>query len=111
MKGVVWGSTFQIATKKLDSVIEDYITYRINPKRIVKTKYNYYVEFENGDFWRACAARESARGLKTNIAYIDYMISPIFVDEVIKPCLTAYPFQASHYYWPEEDNFDDETFI
>jgi hypothetical protein len=94
MKGVVWGSTYYIASKKLDKVVEDYKTYRIKLLRIVKSKSNYWVEFENGDIWRACSARESARGLKANVAYIDHMISPIFIDEVIKPCLTAYPFQA-----------------
>lgn len=110
MRGAVWGATFQTAAKKLDSIIEDYIMYRINPRRITKTKYNYWVEFENGDFWRACSARESARGVRTNVAYIDHMISPIFVDEVIKPCTIAQPFQALHYYWPEEENIDDENF-
>ena len=111
MRGAVWGATFQTAIKKLDSVIEDYIMCRINPKQITKTKNNYWVEFENGDIWRACAARESALGIRTNVAYIDHMISPIFVDEVIKPHLTAYPFQAFHYYWPEEDNNIEENFI
>ena len=111
MKGVVWGSTYYIASKKLDEIVEDYKTYRIEPLRIVKSNNNYWVEFVNGDIWRACSARESARGLRANIAYIDHMISPIFIDEVVKPCTIAYPFQAFHYYWPEEDNFDDENFI
>lgn len=103
MKGAVWGSTFQIASKKLDEVIEQYTMYRIPPRRVTKSKYNYWVEFENGDVWRACSARESMRGIKSNVAYIDQMISPIFVDTVIKPCTTAFPFQAVHYYWPGED--------
>lgn len=110
MKGVVWGSTFQIASKKLDKIVEDYKTYRIKPLRIVKSKNNHWAKFKNGDIWRACSARESARGLRANVAYIDHMISPILIDEIIKPCLTAYPFQAFHYYWPEEDNFDEEKF-
>ena len=98
MKGTVWGSTFQIASNKLEEIIEQYITYRIPAKRVVKNKYNFWVEFENGDIWRACTAKESMRGVRTNVAYIDHMISPIFIDTVIKHCTTALPFQATHYY-------------
>ena len=103
MIGVVWGSTFKIASLKLNEIVEQYTLYRIPPTRLVKTKYNHWVEFENGDIWRACSAHESSRGIKSNVAYIDQMISPIFVDTVIKPCTTSLPFQAIHYYWPGED--------
>lgn len=106
MKGAVWGSTFQIASNKLDEVIERYTMYKIPPKRTTKSKYNYWVEFENGDVWRACSAHESMRGVKSNVAYIDRLINPIFIDTVIKPCTTALPFQATHYYWPGEDEIN-----
>ena len=110
MKGVVWGSTFKIASKKLNEIIENYNLYRIPTKHIVKSKYNYYVTFENGDIWRACSSRESSRGVRANVSYIDQMISPIFVDTVIKPCTIAYPFQAVHYYWPGEDEKIETNF-
>lgn len=103
MKGVVWGSTFQIATKQLDEIVNSYNLCRIPTKKIMKSKNNYLVVFENGDIWRACGARENMRGIRANVSYIDHMISPIIVDEIIKPCTIAYPFQATHYYWPRED--------
>ena len=103
MRGTVWGSTFQIASNKLDEIIKNYIQYHIPVRRIVKSKNNRWAEFENGDVWRACSAHESMRGIRSNISYIDYMISPIIIDSVIKPCTTAFPFQAVHYYWPGED--------
>ena len=101
MKGVVWGATSQTANDKLDQIIKDYRLYRIKPKTIRKSKNGYSVEFENGDIWRAIKACESTRGIRTNVSYIDRMISPMFVDEIIKPCTTACPFQAFHYYWPD----------
>ena len=110
MRGVVWGSTFQIAIRKLDEIIEQYKRCQILPKRINKSKYNYFVEFENGDVWRACSQRESMRGIRSNIAYIDQMINPIFVDTVIKPCTTALPFQAIHYYQPKNDEENEIDF-
>lgn len=103
MKGVVWGSTFSIAENKLNEIVEHYILYHIPVKQITKSKHNYCAIFENGDIWRACSAYESMRGVRANISYIDHMISPILVDTIIKPCTTAFPFQAFHYYWPGED--------
>ena len=55
MRGVVWGSTFQIAIRKLDEIIKQYKRCQILPKIINKSKYNYFVEFENSDVWRACS--------------------------------------------------------
>ena len=36
--------------------------------------YEYWIEFSNGDIWRAVSARESARGNKVNVSYIDRKI-------------------------------------
>ena len=55
MRGVVWGSTFQIAISKLDEIIKQYRRCHILLKRTNKSKNNCLIEFENGDVWRACS--------------------------------------------------------
>ena len=109
MKGIVWGHTFQTAKEKLMEIQENYERYRIPVTRIKNSPYEYWIEFSNGDVWRAVSARESARGNKVNVSYIDRKIDPLFIDVIIRPCTIAFPYQAFRYYgepnyWVEEEN-------
>ena len=58
-----------ISEELIGMLMDDYERIRIKPIRITSHRNEFLVEFENGDFWRACAARESARGLKTNMLF------------------------------------------
>ena len=109
MKGIVWGHTFQTAKEQLMKIQENYERYRIPVTRIKNSPYEYWIEFSNGDVWRAASARESARGNKVNVSYIDRKIDPLFIDVIIRPCTVAFPYQAFRYYgepnyWVEEEN-------
>ena len=99
MKAIVWGSTFQSASRKLDEIEEQYKRYETTPL-LTKRKNNrrHELVFANGDYWMACTAKESARALKCNISYIDARIDKDFVDLVIKHCTTLGPYTATHYY-------------
>lgn len=109
MKGIVWGHTFQTAKEQLMKIQEDYERCRIPVTRIKNNPYGYWIEFSNGDIWRATSATESARGNKVNVSYIDRKIDPLFIDVIIRPCTIAFPYQAFRYYgepncWAEEEN-------
>ena len=98
MKATIYGSTYERAFDKFEEIIEDYKSMRINPIRIVRSKSHAWVEFENGDCWRAARVSENCRGNRNNIAYVDHLISQEAVDTIIKPQLTLRPFTAIHYY-------------
>ena len=99
MKGIIWGNTLKNASNKLNEVEENYKRYKTaNLIRKIKTKNEHILEFDNGDYWIAKSARESARGCRCNISYIDATIPLEFVETVIKPCTSAGPYQAIKYF-------------
>ena len=101
MKGAVWGATMERARLKLWKIVEDYEKIGIKPIKRVNSISSAWVEFDNGDYWKAIGAHDSARGNSINISYIDHAISEDVVNCIIKPCTKAYPFQAINYYWTE----------
>lgn len=103
MKAIVWGNTFERASKKLDEIEKEYERYR-TAKLIKKTKTKSYhmLKFDNNDYWIAQSARESAKGSRCNISYIDTMIPLEFIDTVIKYCTSAGPYQAIKYFYVGE---------
>lgn len=100
MRGVVWGLTLDAAVTKLKEIENNYKRYHI-AHLVFKMhgKYEYRLEYDNGDIWRAIAARESMLGLRCNISYIDARINKDIVDCIIKPCSIAYPYCASNYFY------------
>lgn len=104
MKGIVWGRNIDRAKPKLWEIVEDYKRVRIQPTRIVDSKYNAWAEFENGDKWSACGASESQRGHKANIAYIDRAIDEETIHCIILPTICVPPYHAVNYYWVEGDD-------
>ena len=103
MKGIVWGKTFTSAIDKLDQIAAQYEQFHIYPIRIIKSKNEYIITYENGDYWRACCINTSSRGYKCNISYIDREIADDIVDTIIKPCTTCFPYHGFEYYYPEKD--------
>lgn len=100
MRGVVWGLTFDDAVSKLEEIESDYKRYHAARLiRRIRSKYEYKLEYDNGDTWRAVSARESSRGTRCNVSYIDARISEEFINGVIKRCTTAGPYHAINYYY------------
>lgn len=100
MKGIIWGLTFNDAASKLEEIEADYKRYHVaRLTRRICNKYEYRIEYDNGDVWRAATARESSRGVRCNVSYIDARISEEFINCVIKNCTTAGPYHAINYYY------------
>ena len=102
MRGIVWGSSFQIAKNKLKEIEEQYerLGYKPLTKRNGNASNTYELVYANGDMWQAVRASENARGYKANISYIDRSISDYLIDVVIKPATVSPPYTAIHYFYP-----------
>ena len=98
MKGIVWGKTFTSAIDKLDQIVAQYEQLHIYPIRIIKSKNEYSIVYENGDYWRTCCGNTSSRGYKSNISYIDMNIPNEIIETIILPCTTSSPYQGIIYY-------------
>ena len=102
MRGIVWGSSFQIAKNKLKGIEERY--ERLGYKPLTKRKGNasntYELVYANGDMWQAVRAGENARGYKVNVSYIDRAIPDHLIDTIIKPATISPPYTAIHYFYP-----------
>ena len=113
MIGTVWGSTTARANVQLQKIIGEYNWENVKPIKEKISLNSSFVEFENGDRWKAVPAHEHWRGIKCNISYIDVEIPKDFIDTIIKHSTCVHPYQAFHYYgyWSKGDNIDEETFI
>ena len=98
MKGIVWGKTFASAVDRLDQIAIQYEQLHINPIRITKSRTEYIITYENGDYWRACCVNTSSRGYKSNISYIDMNIPNEIIETIILPCTTSPSYQGIIYY-------------
>ena len=98
MKGIIWGKTFTSAIDKLNQIAAQYEKLHIYPIRIIKSKNEYNIIYENGDYWRACCANTSSRGYKSNISYIDMNIPNEIIETIILPSTTSPPYQGIIYY-------------
>ena len=100
MKGIVWGLTTADAIKKMEQIEKNYERYQTaNVLTRKKSNFTYELAYDNGDSWIACDAKESARGHKCNISYIDIRIDPEIIDCIIKPCTIAGPYHAFCYFY------------
>ena len=98
MIGIVWSKTFASAIDKLDQIAAQYEQFHIYPIRIIKSKNEYNIIYENGDYWRACCVNTSSRGYKSNISYIDMNIPNEIIETIILPSTTSPPYQGIIYY-------------
>jgi hypothetical protein len=99
MQGIVYGATYESADWKLNEIIQNYEQLGIRPTYMTNhSKWNNWVEYENGDTWRAVRAGDSARGYKTNIAYIDNRISREIIRTIIMPSNIGQPFHAYKFF-------------
>ena len=102
MRGIVWGSSFQIAKNKLKEIEEQYerLGYKPLTKRNGNASNTYELVYANGDMWQAVRAGENARGYKVNISYIDRSMPDDLIDTIIKPATISPPYTAIHYFYP-----------
>lgn len=103
MQAIIWGNTWYSAEKELELMIKHYEQCHIE----VTQRRKHDVTFENGDRWIAIRAGENAREHRANIAYIDKEVSQELIDNVIKHCTTAWPYNAFRYYCPEHEDRED----
>lgn len=99
MKGIVWGKTTERSKEKLKTIIDKYlqIGYKIVEQK--NTKHHTAILFDNGDYWQAIQATESARGHRCNVSYIDHELEKyITIISIIEHCTTAMPYNGITYF-------------
>lgn len=104
MRGIVWAYLMEDGNEQMFKIIEDYERIGISVVRQRFCKYEGWVTFENGDHWKVRPARDSSRGYRANISYIDRRIEQEWINVIIRPQTTLLPYQAYRYYgpYPEE---------
>ena len=106
MKAIVWYDKYlETAKGFIKTQIEKYKLMGIEG-RIVENKNFLCFYADNGDFWQTAPSRESSRGMKCNISYVEKSIPKEFINCVIKPCTVAYPYNAIAYYENSEEDFE-----
>ncbi len=98
MKGIVWGRTLTSAIDKLDQIATQYEQLHIYPVSIIKSKSEYTIIYENGDYWRVCLGAAFSRGYRCNISYIDNNIPNEIIETIIIPSTIRPPYQGIIYY-------------
>lgn len=94
MRGLVWGNTYEVGKKMLESVKNDYLLSGYEIAKEINSKSSNYIIFNNGDVWEAVSPRDSARGNKANISYIDSKITDADALSMIRACTIAKPWNA-----------------
>ena len=100
MRGIVIGTTLDVARNKLNLMSTDYERFwKVEIERIISSRYEYKIIFSNGDIWTCMAANNgNCCGRRCNIALVDRNIPKKIVDYVIRPLLVRQPFGAIGYY-------------
>ena len=94
MRGLVQGNTYEVRKRMLESIKTDYL---LSGYEITKEINNYssnYIIFNNGDIWKAVPPRDSARGNKANLSYVDSRITDAGSLSIIRGCTIAQPWNA-----------------
>lgn len=107
MKAIVWYDKYlETAKEFIKTQIERYKLMGIEGQ-VIDSKNSLRFYADNGDFWQTSPSRESSRGMKCNISYVERGVPEEFISRVIKPCTTAYPYNAityyEHYFEKEEE--------
>jgi hypothetical protein len=110
MKGVIWrkSSESEAAEILFEQIIMNYDFMGIGGQTR-KTKDSMRFKADNGDYWEVLPARESFRGKKCNISYIERGIPRDIVYNIILPCTVAYPFRAVTYFGDYGLEGDDDV--
>ena len=98
MRGIIWGKNIERARDRFEMLIEDYAWIKIKPIRVIKSRNECLVEFENGDKWKAIEASACKLGQRSNIALIDIEVDEDIVACMIKPANSMPPYNALSYF-------------
>ena len=95
MKGIIfYGSSYEKANEELKKIVDRYNRMRIPVIKCHYKRIGSYAKFENGDIWRVLEAKDSARGYRWNIAYIERSINLDAYRCIISPGAFDFPFAA-----------------
>lgn len=99
MKGIIWrnSSESEAAEILFEQIIMNYDFMGIGGQTRQSKDFMRF-KADNGDCWEVLSARESFRGKKCNISYIERGIPREVVYNIILPCTVAYPFRAVTYF-------------
>lgn len=111
MTGIVWGKFLTHANDKLEEIIADYIKLGVKVTKRVSNHYQSYVVFNNDDRWEAVSMRESAKGKKANISYIENTIPDDFIRTIILPATTRLPYVGIHRYTHPGNNKEETNAV
>lgn len=98
MRGIIWAYSRERGIEQLKNIIADYARLYIHPTKQRISQYNSWVQFDNGDMWKICAAADSSRGHRANVSYIDRRIPQDIINNIIRPQTILPPYQAYRYY-------------
>ena len=98
MKGIVFGLTFERASKELESIKANYAMCKIPIVKEIKGNHRHQIVYENGDIWTARSASDSARGHRANVVYIDHAIEDPDMIHMAHHCLCCFPWSAYRYF-------------
>lgn len=102
MRAAIWANDRKTGDNQLLKIERQYNLFHIKTKRKVISSNGSWIEFENGDLWRVCTSL-ALRAYKCNIAYIERNVPEEVVNQIIKPQVMAYPYQAFNYFYGDEN--------
>ena len=95
MKGIIWyKDDWTKGFEQLEKIIEKYQQINISTKRFVRSRFDSFAEFQNGDIWRVKCAGEQSRGQRCNVSYIERNIDYNTYECIISHCTTGFPYNA-----------------
>lgn len=99
MRGIVFGSTLDVARDRLNRMSADYERFwNVEIERIISSRHEYKMIFSNGDVWEAVELNKyNGCGKRCNIALIDFKI-PKEERWRAEVCVVKRPYGAIGYY-------------
>ena len=109
MKGIIYyNSNFENGIAELKRIVERYKQMEISTTYCNYSRNGALATFENGDSWRVLGAKDSSRGYRCNVAYIERSIDYNTYQVIIGPAMFEFPYSAMRF-WGEGNlhlNFD-----
>ena len=96
IKGIIYySSNWENGIAQLKQIEENYNRMKITTTRSHYMRHGSWIQFENGDVWKVLGAKDSARGYKWNIAYIERSVNLNTYRCIIAPAAIDFPFAAT----------------
>ena len=95
MNIIVYGKTAQIASMRLQSMLDDMKYGDI--LKVRKSINNMAVELKNGDYYTTAITSDNSRGTRCQIAYVPENVDQEFLDNIVYPCLIGEHSEVRYY--------------